>query len=138
MASIKQQLKQLLINRQYRQYERELAAQNETYDNWIRNQEKKLKITSPAAKTGIRQLTCEVFCQDMTFLSRHITHDILVLTLCEGTFNKIAMPLISKEFASSRNTVLVYGDEDTMSDTVRSNPWFKPDRSEERRVGKEC
>lgn len=132
MASIKQQLKQLLINRQYRQYERELAAQNETYDNWIRNQEKKLKITSPAAKTGIRQLTCEVFCQDMTFLSRHITHDILVLTLCDGTFNKIAMPLISKEFASSRNTVLVYGDEDTMSDTVRSNPWFKPDWSPDR------
>ncbi len=37
MASIKQQLKQSLIEKQHRQYEEDLAAQNETYDNWIRN-----------------------------------------------------------------------------------------------------
>ncbi len=132
MASIKQHLKQILVDRQHRQYEEELASQNETYDNWIRNQEKKLKIASPVLKGSVRQLPSDTFCQDLPSLSRHITHDILLLTLCEGTFNKIALPLILKEFDTDKNTVLIYGDEDTLTGTVRSNPWFKPDWSPDR------
>ncbi len=132
MASIKQRLKQLLIDKQHRQYERELASQNETYDSWIRNQEQKLALTSPGSKNSIRQLALDAFCQDMPSLSRHISHEILVLTLCEGTLSKIAVPLIAQAFASNTDAVLIYGDEDVMSDTVRSNPWFKPDWSPDR------
>lgn len=132
MASIRQQLKQLLIDRQHRQYENELASRDETYDNWIRNQEKKLSLASHTPKTDIRQLSCDTFCQDMDSLSRHIPQTVLLLTLCEGSLNKITLPLISAEFASDKNTVLIYGDEDVMPDTVRSDPWFKPDWSPDR------
>ena len=46
MASLKQNLKQLLINRQHKLYEKEVKAQNLTYDRWIREQEKEVKIAS--------------------------------------------------------------------------------------------
>ena len=42
MASLKQELKQILVRRQHRIYERELAAKNLTYDEWIRQQEMKM------------------------------------------------------------------------------------------------
>lgn len=132
MASIKKLLKQRLIDRQHKVYEAELSSQNETYDYWIRNQEKKLKIPSPASKNSIQQMSIDMFCQNLSSLSRHITHDILVLTLCKGTLNKIAIPLILKVFDTDNDTVLIYGDEDTMAGTVRSNPWFKPDWSPDR------
>lgn len=132
MASIKQRLKQILVDKQHLQYEEALAAQNETYDNWIRNQEKKLKVASPVSKNSIRQLSSDMFCQDLPSLSRHITHDILLLTLCEGSLNKIAVPMILKQFDTDKDIVLIYGDEDTLTGAVRSNPWFKPDWSPDR------
>lgn len=132
MASIKQQLKQKLIDKQHRQYEEDLASQNETYDNWIKNQEKKLKPAPSGLKGSVRQLTGDALCQDLSSLFRHPAHDILLLALCEGTLNKIAVPLILKEFDTDKSTVLVYGDEDTLSGTVRTNPWFKPDWSPDR------
>ena len=46
MASLKQNLKQLLINRQHKLYEKEVKAQNLTYDRWTREQEKEVKIAS--------------------------------------------------------------------------------------------
>lgn len=46
MASLKQNLKQLLINRQHKLYEKEVKARNLTYDRWIREQEKQIKIAS--------------------------------------------------------------------------------------------
>ena len=45
MASLKQELKQILVRRQHRIYERELAAKNLTYDEWIRQQEEKVNIS---------------------------------------------------------------------------------------------
>ncbi|MCM1134622.1 MAG: glycosyltransferase [Clostridium sp.] len=44
MASLKQELKRILIQRQHKRYERELASKNLSYDGWIRQQEKKLNI----------------------------------------------------------------------------------------------
>ena len=46
MASLKQELKQILVRRQHRLYERELAAKNLTYDEWIRQQEEKVNIST--------------------------------------------------------------------------------------------
>lgn len=44
MTSLKQNLKQILINRQHRHYEKEVGSKNLTYDRWIREQEKKILI----------------------------------------------------------------------------------------------
>ncbi|MDE7446739.1 MAG: glycosyltransferase [Lachnospiraceae bacterium] len=44
MTSLKQNLKQILINRQHKLYEKEVLSKNLTYDKWIREQEEKLLI----------------------------------------------------------------------------------------------
>lgn len=44
MASLKRKIKQILINRQYKLYEKTLKAQKMTYNDWIRQQEEKIKI----------------------------------------------------------------------------------------------
>lgn len=44
MVSLKQELKQILIKKQHKLYEKELNAKNLTYDTWIREQEAELKI----------------------------------------------------------------------------------------------
>lgn len=46
MASLKRQLKQILINRQHKLYERELFSKNLTYDEWIRSQEQGLNVST--------------------------------------------------------------------------------------------
>lgn len=44
MASLKRNLKQILIDRQHKLYAKEVAAKNLTYDSWIKEQEKDLEI----------------------------------------------------------------------------------------------
>lgn len=44
MTSLKQNLKQILINRQHKYYGKEVLSKNLTYDSWIREQEKKIPI----------------------------------------------------------------------------------------------
>lgn len=44
MASLKQNLKQILVRRQHRLYDKEVASKNLTYDAWIRQQEAKIPI----------------------------------------------------------------------------------------------
>lgn len=44
MASLKQGLKQILLNKQHKVYENEVAAKNLTYNSWIEGQEKKVVV----------------------------------------------------------------------------------------------
>lgn len=44
MTSLKQNLKQILIDRQHKLYEKEVESKNLTYDAWIREQEEKKRI----------------------------------------------------------------------------------------------
>lgn len=44
MISLKQKIKQILINRQHKYYEKEVMSKNLTYDSWIREQEGKIPI----------------------------------------------------------------------------------------------
>jgi len=44
VASIKQSVKQILIRRQHQRYEKEVKSKNLSYDQWIREQERKLGI----------------------------------------------------------------------------------------------
>lgn len=46
MVSLKRQLKQILVHRQHKLYERELISKNLTYDEWITSQEERLNIST--------------------------------------------------------------------------------------------
>lgn len=57
MASLKQKLKQVLINRQHKLYEKETAEKNLTYDSWIKIQEKNVEIEFPILRKWKKSLT---------------------------------------------------------------------------------
>ncbi len=207
MASLKQELKQILVRRQHRLYERELAAKNLTYDEWIRQQEEKINISTIriikekrltndsknprnesdgnkneleiSKNEGFFQffevsdesgqyfrgkmtlLYCTVFdlVQDMGAFLEKERPDAVILSVYPGRMSRLAIPLICQAFGKNENTLVVYGDEDTVRDTVegsaggaaeenreeaggerdgrreakvRENPWFKPGWSPDR------
>ena len=57
MASLKQGLKQILVDKQHKLYEKEVASKNLTYDSWIEKQEQKAIIDGHIENTGIKFLT---------------------------------------------------------------------------------
>lgn len=57
VAYLKQKLKQVLINRQHKLYEKETAEKNLTYDSWIKIQEKNVEIEFPILRKWKKSLT---------------------------------------------------------------------------------
>lgn len=57
MASLKQSLKQILVDKQHKLYEKEVASKNLTYDSWIEKQEKKAIIDEHIENTDVKFLT---------------------------------------------------------------------------------
>lgn len=155
MASLKQGLKQLLIERQHKLYQKEAIEKNLTYyDAWIRAQEAKTEsaslvvrikekkqadTTEPFSQTEIidrggRKRTYIIVCADVfdkckeTFLKRYDS-DAVIITMYDGKLSDIALPLIDEKLSGNDGIMLVYGDEDTLNGDVREDPWFKPDWS---------
>ena len=57
MAGLKQCVKQILVNKQHRAYDREVKARNLSYDRWIREKEDKLGIEESISEQNARSLT---------------------------------------------------------------------------------
>lgn len=180
MASLKQNLKQILIDRQHKLYAKEVAAKNLTYDSWIREQEKGLEIDSSILvkrkksltndfekvisgssesenegnaskknelcqlfevvdenrqnmkiKTGIF-ISKKLFLRNMGTFFEKVDSDVVFLSVYEGECSENAYGMIFGQFASNENIILIYGDEDTQEESIRENPWFKPDWSPDR------
>ncbi len=180
MASLKQSLKQILVSRQHRLYAKEVAAKNLTYDSWIREQEKKIKIDASilvrceksltndfitevfgsslneiegnnAKKNNLCQFiefadeNCQnrkkgtgvlisnhLFCRNMETFFEKADFDIVFLSMYEGEISAFAYSMVYSRFTSNENIILIYGDEDTQEESIRENPWFKPDWSPDR------
>lgn len=180
MASLKQNLKQKLIDRQHKLYAKEVAAKNLTYDSWIREREKCLEIDSSILAKRKKSLTndlemvifgstqnenagnhskkselCQLvefvdenrqsmkkgtgilvsndlFCRNMESFFEKADIDIIFLSVYEGEVSEIAYSMVYHEFTSNENIILIYGDEDTQEESIRENPWFKPDWSPDR------
>ena len=156
LNSLKQALKQVLIDRQHKLYEKEVEARNLTYDRWIRKQEKGLGIASflfdvekRSQTNGLNdgwndgnkrrnegELAKKV---EICHVSDHSALDVLkvekdaseliFLSFYDGEVSEIALPLIWKQFQENENIILVYGDEDRLQGAERVEPWFKPDWS---------
>lgn len=155
MVSLKQSVKQLLINKQHRRYQKEVVEKNLTYyDAWIRAQEEKVNAASFVARIRDRKqetteepftqvevtdrnggrrvytvVSADVFEKNREAVLKKYVSDVIIFKMYEGRINDIALPLMDKEFRENSDVVLIYGDEDVLNGEVRENPWFKPDWS---------
>ncbi len=135
MFSPKQKVKEQLIRRQHRKYQRELDQKNVTYDSWIRGLEEKAAGRRGRLAGRARFLT--VFLEswrgkglgELRDFVRGERADILLFVLGEGEISPIAQTLLGESFALDKRLCLAYGDEDVKEDGVRKSPWFKPDWS---------
>lgn len=57
VSTLKQSIKQILIKKQYKRYQKEVAARNLTYDQWIRQQEEKDEVDTSFSVTEEKNLT---------------------------------------------------------------------------------
>ncbi len=149
MASLKQGIKQILINKQHRAYENEVKSKNLTYDQWIEAQEGKLKI-APSISVQMHKSQTNDFW--VGYIGNYETAndgniskndknadflqiceaDIALISMYEGEIAKIAPTLINEKFKEDENIILIYGDEDRLEKETRTQPWFKPDWSPDR------
>lgn len=155
MSFLKKEIKQLLINRQHKLYEKRVSAQNLTYNEWIEKKEKNVKIDNYKLEEKGNFLTNDletvvndgindenernnsknvVLCKPFYSLDLSDSNGttITIISIYEGELSGIALNWIYRQFLTDKNTILVYGDEDTRENGVRKNPWFKPDWSPDR------
>lgn len=155
MASLKQSVKQLLINRQHKRYQKEVVKKNLTYyDAWIRSQEEKLEAVSrimrikdrkavtqeePLRQTEITDrsgkkriyniVSADIFDKNRELVLERYAADVIIFTMYDGEISDIALPLIDEIFRENGSVSLIYGDEDIWNGEARETPWFKPDWS---------
>ena len=155
MASLKQSVKRLLINRQHKRYQKEVVKKNLTYyDAWIRSQEERLEAVSHVAhikkrktvteeepfrqieitdRSGKRRIysivSADIFNKNRKSVLERYVSDAIIFTLYDGQISDIALPLIDEILRENDNVSLIYGDEDIWNSGIRENPWFKPDWS---------
>lgn len=152
---LKRRIKQFLINRQHKEYEKRVLDQNLSYDKWISQQEKNVEIENFHVEKNGNFLTNDfkttvnggkkiknernnsknvILCRPFEFFDLSASDDIAItlISVYEGEISKIAINLICRQFLTDKNTILVYGDEDIKENNVRENPWFKPDWSPDR------
>lgn len=155
MDSLKQSVKQLLINRQHRRYQKEAVKKNLTYyDAWIRAQEEKLKAASSVArikdrkpvakeepfmqveitdKSGQKRIytivAADIFDKSRESALKRYDSYAIIFTMYDGEISDIALPLIDEMFRENGSVSMIYADEDIWNGEVREKPWFKPDWS---------
>ena len=155
MATLKQSVKQLLINRQHKRYQKEVIKKNLTYyDAWIRAQEEKIEAASYIARIKLRKtvtqeepfrqteitdrsgkkriyniVSADIFDKNRDLVLEQYASDAIIFTMYNGEISDIALPLIDEIFRENSSVSLIYGDEDILNGDVREKPWFKPDWS---------
>lgn len=139
MKFIKKGLKNILVQRQHRIYEKMVRDKDLSYDQWIRQQEEKIEIVPDIMNGDEKKKTVLInaltaFWENRDVVLKNEDIDILILTLYEGEVSKIAKELIYKSFSQNENIILIYGDEDVQKEVQgeRIEPWFKPDWSPDR------
>ena len=101
---IKETIKQILIKKEDKAYEKELAGKKFSYHQWAIQDEKKKQVT-------------------------HVekAEDFVIWKLAGGTLSKEAVSQLNAYFKSHPQVKILYGDEDVIgTDGERKNPWIKP------------
>lgn len=157
LDSLKHAVKQVLIQRRHQLYRQQVAAGYLNYDKWIRELEEKDEIAGiygkdeenchsnerknigndgrkkrndgKLAKKVVFVPTWEKTVKEVTEYENVETHYIIFF-MYEGKSSESSLGLITEKFEENKNIILIYGDEDTITeDAKRIDPWFKPDWS---------
>ena len=101
---IKETVKQILINRENRSYEKELFRKKSNYHEWVKWDEENKKVSNKGEP-----------------------QEYVIWKLLGGKLSKEARTQLDVYFREHPEVMIVYGDEDVLgADGVRSNPWVKP------------
>lgn len=102
--SIKSFIKQMLVKKLNRDYQRELRGKKPNYDTWIRKVETERQVP-------------ELFEE---------AEDFVVFSYDKGMLAQDASAIIREYMSLHRGVHIAYGDEDFMEEGRRVEPWYKP------------
>jgi len=124
ISMIKSAVKTAFIQRKIEEYNAGLDAEFVSYDSWMKEREAVPAVASANAaiieyKDCVKEFTCP------------IDSDFVIFVNKKENLAENAVSVIADYFAVHPESALVYGDEDewNSNQTVRMNPWFKPDFS---------
>lgn len=105
--SIKSLVKQVLIKKENRRYEKQMLHRKLTYGDWLKEQE---KLWSEGRDS--------------------ISQEFVLIIASKGKLASYATKSIDMFFDENPETMILYGDEDLVTDAGEYDaPWFKPDWS---------
>ena len=127
ITGLKQALKEPLIQKQNNLYQIQLDEKVVLYDDWIKKVEESKKTES--ITQDIRVIVYSECIRNFNFLD--IEDEFLIFTSDKAGLSGQAISVIGDYFIKHPECELIYGDEDEVNsnNTVRMNPWFKPDFS---------
>lgn len=118
---IRSLVKQILIQKENKRYEKLLATQQMTYEQWLLQAEEKEARANRPETLG----QSENFAKDV----KKKDDNICYIISSHGEFSRNARERIADYFRAHSESLLLYGDEDVMEAGERKCPWFKPDWS---------
>ncbi len=101
--SVKSFVKQMLVKKLNRDYQRELSGKKISYDAWIKAQE----------TAGVK-------------LSIEGAEEFVVFAYAKGNLSSLAPRAICHYMQAHKEVEFAYGDEDFIEQDKRVNPWYKP------------
>ncbi len=132
--SLKQLLKEKLIEVQRKKYCKQLDRKTVTYDAWIRKQERKLRedvLHNDGSQFIIKRVpyeVCESYLRGSELTKEKA--DVILFLDSEGEEAELAEYYITEFMRMHPESEMVYGDEDVRSpEGIRYTPWLKPDWS---------
>lgn len=149
IRKIKQKIRTYLTEKYDTEYFQELEEAVTSYDDWIWERENASKDpemelildleTERRRKLEERKSVFLLSYQELHFV-KHLTEyvnalpeecKVVILAEDKEKVKGNIIDQIVEEFAKQKQAVLLYGDEDELNhnETVRMNPWFKPDYS---------
>lgn len=112
--SIRSLVKQILVQKENKRYEKRLSAGRMTYEEWIQQLETPTGKETPAGeKTFPGEVQISFYC--------------FLLSVGEPAEN--AFLRMEQYFRDHPEVLILYGDEDVRENGRRKSPWFKPDWS---------
>ena len=113
VSKIKNRFQKKLVQREYRRYEERIAAQDLSYDEWIREKERQERECLSLKGKDLRmEVVSYEECGEKFSFTNYKAADILVFHAPDGTPDMRELALVADYFARHPGTVVLYADED--------------------------
>lgn len=135
IRNLKQQIKSQMEKKYDESYVTEFNQKTCTYEKWLKKQHiSREAVYCQDAYKKLRSRVSVVFWKELESMLDFKdveSSDIVVFVQEENGLHKEAVDIMTSVFFENPEIQVVYGDEDEFNhhETVRMNPWFKPDYS---------